>query len=62
MEESERLANARYEERPGGFSCSSCNYFEEGDCRHPEVQTKVVDKGCCVKWEGESEFKATECK
>jgi hypothetical protein len=61
-EEVDRLMNVKYEERPGGFACGSCNYFQEGDCSHPDVNAKVKDQGCCVLWDGKSEFKASECK
>lgn len=58
----ERLVSARYVEKEGGFSCGNCNYFKSGDCDHPEIQARVKMEGICVKWDGESDFTANECK
>lgn len=54
----ERLADVKYEERRGGFSCGSCVFFSGGDCIHPLVRTTVSAEGCCTLWSGPSEFSA----
>ncbi len=61
-EEIDRLIDVRYEERKGAFSCSSCSYFEAEFCQHPEVQAHVEPEGCCIEWDGGSDFEASKCK
>lgn len=57
-----RLKAASYEERKGGFSCSSCQFFIQkryfSYCSHPKIKADVKPFGCCCYWKGDSSYKA----
>lgn len=55
--ELQKLADAHYEERKGGFSCNSCHFFHNVFCDHPKIMTNVRYYGCCCYWRGKSKWK-----
>lgn len=57
--EIKRLQDVKYEEKVGGFSCSSCGFFlrHTSFCKNMNVRANVNANGCCTAWSGQSDFK-----